>query len=150
MIYICGQYKRNFPNLMKPHLSFYLILMVLVIVDAWLLAHPNLLGKLGVLFFKYDMIKTFPRALATVGITTILGVAITFFAKKMSKQVALMLMLVLILLSLGLFINTFLKFSSGTYAMTGAGFKTGALLMPIILVLVFGNGLYETMLRKRP
>lgn len=134
---------------MKSNLSFYLILVVLVIVDAWLLAHPNLLGKLGVLFFKYDMIKTFPRALATVAITAAIGVAITFFAKKMNKQAALILMLVLILLSLGLFVNTFLKFSSGSYAMTGAGFKTGALLMPIVLVLIFGNGLYETILRKK-
>lgn len=134
---------------MKSNLSFYLILVVLVIVDAWLLAHPNLLGKLGILFFKYDMIKTFPRALATVAITAAIGVAITFFAKKMNKQAALILILVLILLSLGLFVNTFLKFSSGSYAMTGAGFKTGALLMPIVLVLIFGNGLYETILRKK-
>ncbi|MEZ4903842.1 MAG: hypothetical protein R2822_19870 [Spirosomataceae bacterium] len=120
-----------------------------MLVDAWLLAHPNLLGRLGVLFYKYDMIKTFPRALATVGITTAIGVSVTFFVQKMSKQVALTLLLGLTLLSLGLFIHTFLKFSSGTYAMTGAGFKTGALLMPIILVLIFGNGLYETMLRKK-
>lgn len=134
---------------MKSNLSFYLILVVLVIVDAWLLAHPNLLGKLGILFFKYDMIKTFPRALATVAITAAIGVAITFFAKKMNKQAALILILVLNLLSLGLFVNTFLKFSSGSYAMTGAGFKTGALLMPIVLVLIFGNGLYETILRKK-
>jgi ABC-type transport system involved in cytochrome c biogenesis permease component len=42
-----------------------------------------------------------------------------------------------------LLVDTYLKFSTGTYAMTGAGFKTGAMLMPLILVLIFGKNLYE-------
>lgn len=134
---------------MKPNLSFYLILAVLVVADAWLLAHPNLLGKLGVLMYNYDMIKTFPRALATVGITTLVAVGVTTFMQKTSKQTALLVLGLLILSSVGLLINTYFKFSSGSYAMTGAGFKTGALLMPIILLLVFGNGLYEASKLKK-
>ena len=133
---------------MKPNLSYYLILAVLVVADAWLLAHPNLLGKLGVLMYNYDMIKTFPRALATVGITTLVAVGITIFLGKVSKKTALLVLIVLLLASVGLLINTYFKFSSGTYSMTGAGFKTGALLMPIILVLIFGNGVIGASSRK--
>ena len=134
---------------MKQNPSFYLIILVLAIIDAWLLAHPNLIGKLGILFYKYDMIKTFPRALATVGITTVIALTVSFFAQRTSRQTALMVLGLLTLVSLGLLVNTYFKFSSGTYAMTGSGFKTGALLTPIILLLVFGNGVYETLKLKK-
>jgi hypothetical protein len=67
---------------MKQNPSFYFIILVLVVIDSWLLAHPNLLGKLGILFFKYDMIRTFPRALATVGLTAIMAIAIAIFIQK--------------------------------------------------------------------
>lgn len=134
---------------MSRNLSYYLILAVLVVVDAWLLAHPNLIGRLGILFFKYDMIKTFPRALATVGIAALVSVGIVSFIPKAGKQTALLVLGILTLVSIGLLVNTIFKFSSGSYAMTGAGFKTGAILMPIILVLVFGNGLVETAKPKK-
>ncbi|MFN8343660.1 MAG: hypothetical protein U0X91_01575 [Spirosomataceae bacterium] len=134
---------------MKQNPAFYFIILVLAVIDAWLLAHPNLIGKLGILFYKYDMIKTFPRALATVGLTAVAAVAITVFAKRTSRQTALMILGLLTLASIGLLVNTYFKFSSGTYAMTGSGFKTGALLTPIILLLIFGNGVYEaTKLKK--
>lgn len=115
----------------------------------WLLAHPNLLGKLGILFFKYDMIRTFPRALATVGLSTLVAISISVFMKRTSRQTALMVLGLLTLASVGLLINTYFKFSAGSYAMTGSGFKTGALLMPLILIFVFGNGLYEASKLKK-
>lgn len=134
---------------MKQNPSFYFIILVLVVIDSWLLAHPNLLGKLGILFFKYDMIRTFPRALATVGLTTIVAIAISIFMKRTSRQTALLVLSLLTLASVGLLINTYFKFSAGSYAMTGSGFKTGALLTPIILILVFGNGIYEASKLKK-
>ena len=134
---------------MKQNPSFYFIILVLVVIDSWLLAHPNLLGKLGILFFKYDMIRTFPRALATVGLTTIVAIAISIFMKRTSRQTALLVLGLLTLASVGLLINTYFKFSAGSYAMTGSGFKTGALLTPIILILVFGNGIYEASKLKK-
>ncbi|AEI50371.1 hypothetical protein [Runella slithyformis] len=134
---------------MNRNLSYYLILAVLVVVDAWLLAHPNLIGRLGILFFKYDMIKTFPRALATVSIGVLVSVGIVSFLPKAGKQTALLVLGILTMVSIGVLVNTIFKFSSGSYAMTGAGFKTGAILMPIILVLVFGNGLMETAKGKK-
>lgn len=134
---------------MNRNLSYYLILVVLAVVDAWLLAHPNLIGRLGILFFKYDMIKTFPRALATVSIAVLISVGIVSFIPKAGKQTALLVLGILTLVSIGVLVNTILKFSSGSYAMTGAGFKTGAVLMPIILVLIFGNGLLEMVKGKK-
>lgn len=134
---------------MKQNPSFYFIILVLVVIDAWLLAHPNLLGKLGILFFKYDMIRTFPRALATVGLSTLVAISISVFMKRTSRQTALMVLGLLTLASVGLLINTYFKFSAGSYAMTGSGFKTGALLMPLILIFVFGNGLYEASKLKK-
>ena len=47
---------------------FYILLFVLVILDAWLLAHPNLIGRAGVFFFEYEAIETFPKALGTVSL----------------------------------------------------------------------------------
>jgi uncharacterized membrane protein YGL010W len=95
------------------------------------------------------MIRTFPRALATVGLTTIVAVAIAIFMKKTSRQTALLVLGLLTLASVGLLINTYFKFSSGSYAMTGSGFKTGALLTPLILIFVFGNGVYEASKLKK-
>lgn len=134
---------------MKSNLFFYLILAVLVVVDAWLLAHPNLLGKIGVMMFKYDMIRTFPRALATVGLTALVcqGIVLGLHLKA-TKKTTFAVLGAFLVLSIGILINTYFKFSSGTYAMTGAGFKTGAHLTPLILILIFGNGLYETSSRK--
>ncbi len=137
-------------NLMKNNLPFYVLLVILVVVDAWLLAHPNFIGRLGILFFKYDMIRTFPKALATVALTTAVCVGITLFVKRLAKQTALLVTGLLTLVAVGVLVNTILKFSSGSYAMTGAGFKTGAILMPIILVLVFANGFYEVSKMRKP
>lgn len=137
-------------NLMKNNLPFYVLLVLLVVVDAWLLAHPNFIGRLGILFFKYDMIRTFPKALATVALTTAVCVGVTLFVKRLAKQTALLATGLLTLVAVGILVNTVLKFSSGSYAMTGAGFKTGAILMPIILVLVFANGFYEASKMRKP
>lgn len=52
---------------MNKKLSSILLLIVLSITDAYLLAHPNLIGRLGVLIYKHSYIKNFPRAVVTVG-----------------------------------------------------------------------------------
>jgi hypothetical protein len=50
---------------MNKSLTSLLLLVVLGITDAYLLSHPNLIGKLGIFIYKHDYLKTFPRALAT-------------------------------------------------------------------------------------
>ena len=58
--------KFNVTSSMSLRLSSFLLLLVLSITDAYLLAHPNLVGRLGILLYKHSYIKTFPRALLTV------------------------------------------------------------------------------------
>jgi hypothetical protein len=65
-------------------------LFILAITDAYLISHPNLLGKMGVLIFKYGMIKNFPNALITVMVTLGLSYGIAHvlelnFDKKWAK-----------------------------------------------------------------
>lgn len=45
-------------------------------------------------------------------------------------------------------IQTVVQFSGGTYAHTGAGFKTGAILLPFILVIIVVKHLVEVFLQK--
>lgn len=127
---------------MKKDLVFYVLLAVLALVDAWLLAHPNLMGKLGILFFKYDMIKTLPRAFGTVSFVVLSCLTMGYVVQNQlpsgkSKWVLAFLMLA----CLGLLVQTFFKFSSGSYALTGVAFRTGAVLLPAIMALIFGKRL---------
>ena len=130
---------------MKKDAPFFALLAVLTLVAAWLLAHPNLIGRFGVLFYNYSFIKTFPRAIATVGLTTMACLTISIFVQlKLPRRQAVWVLALLTLLFAALFVQTWFKFSKGTYALTGAGFKTGAILLPALLTLVFGKGMYET------
>jgi ABC-type spermidine/putrescine transport system permease subunit I len=129
---------------MKKDLFFYLLLAVLTAVDAWLLAHPNLLGKLGILFYKYDMLRTLPRAFATVAATVLVCLALAYLvAYKLPRPKSVWALVVLTLACLGLLVQTWLKFSAGSYALTGAGFKAGAVLLPAMMALIFGKTLYD-------
>ena len=134
---------------MNNRTFFYIALAILALIDAWLLAHPNLVGKMGILMYKYDMIRTFPRALATVGLTLLFAAVLSeILPIKLPAQKARLVLGSLLLISVGLFIQTWFKFSEGSYALTGAGFKTGARLMPFLLVLVFGRGFAQSFQKK--
>ena len=127
---------------MKKDSLFYVILAILTLIDAWLLAHPNLIGRMGILFYKYDMIKTLPRAFGTVFCTVLVAILMGYLIEnKLTKPVSTIAISIFVVASLSLTVQNYFKFSSGTYAFTGAGFKTGAVLLPIILVIVFGKSL---------
>ena len=127
---------------MKKDSLYYVILAILTLIDAWLLAHPNLFGKIGILFYKYDMIKTLPRAFGTVFFTVLMAILMGYLIEsKLSKPVSIIAISIFVVASLSLTIQNYFKFSSGTYSLTGAGFKTGAVLLPIILMIVFGKSL---------
>ncbi|MCE7863564.1 MAG: hypothetical protein DYG99_08485 [Bacteroidetes bacterium CHB5] len=134
---------------------WWLLLVVLTLADAWLIANPNLLGKLGFIIFKYHYLRTFPRALLTV----VLAVGIVFLIVELliwlnqrqvfsRKAVAGMLITILILLIVVL-IKTALDFQSWAYDHTGHKLKYGAYLLPLILILVVGIGLIRV-LRHKP
>jgi len=135
---------------MKNPLFFYLLLLLLVVTDAWLLAHPNLLGRIGIWLYKYNYLKTFPRALATVGLATVITLGIGYGIRRWAPRLASLLLSVLLVGGVVILIQTVAQFSSGSYTHTGAGFKTGAVLLPLILVIVIAQNLWESFQRNRP
>jgi hypothetical protein len=119
---------------MNKKLSSLLLLLVLSITDAYLLAHPNLIGRLGVLVYKHSYIRNFPRALLTVilivGISLVACEGLYRFIRH--KKAALWYM-GFALVAMGWFLYVYITFSSFSYRITGKAFIYGAHLLPLIL-----------------
>lgn len=114
--------------------SSLLLLLVLSVTDAYLLAHPNLIGKIGVLLYKHHYIRNFPRALLTVGIVVIISLAICELVYRFTrKKTAIVAYVALTAMWLGWFMYVFVTFSSFTYRITGKAFIYGAHLLPVIV-----------------
>lgn len=128
---------------MKTKLNFYLFIAALTILDAVLIRSPNLLGKIGLLIYKYYYLRTFPKALLTVSIIVAVCICITevihFAVRKdvLRSPLARILLALLSLASLVLLVKTGLDFSSGMYSHTGLRFRSGAYLLPAILMVIF-------------
>ena len=122
---------------------FYLLLLLLVVLDGWLMAHPNLIGRLGVFIYEYDYLATFPRALGVVagvvGVALLLGWGI----RRLSQPVAIGLLTALAAAGGYWLLSSINQFTSGVYKLTGAGFRAGAILLPGLVVSVFAKNLYE-------
>jgi hypothetical protein len=125
---------------MNKKLSSILLLIVLSVTDAYLLAHPNLIGRLGVLIYKHSYIRNFPRALLTVlltvGVSLLICEGLYRFARQ---QIAARVFLALLLLAGGWFGYVYSTFSSLAYSITGKSFIYGAHLLPIILFGMFAR-----------
>lgn len=119
---------------MNKKLSSLLLLLVLSITDAYLLAHPNLIGRLGVLVYKHSYIKNFPRALLTVlltvGISLLICEGIYRFIRH--KKAALWY-IGFAVITVAWFLYVYITFSSFSYRITGKAFIYGAHLLPVIL-----------------
>ncbi len=122
---------------------FYVLLAVLVMLDGWLMAHPNLIGRAGVFFYDYNYLKTFPRALGTVSAVIVASLLLAWVFSKAGRTLAILLLLVLFLSSGYWFVLSYTQFNSGVYKLTGAGFRAGASLLPLLVSLVFGKNLFE-------
>ncbi|WP_221392179.1 hypothetical protein [Dyadobacter sp. NIV53] len=125
---------------MNKKMSSLLLLLVLSITDAYLLAHPNLIGRLGVLLYKHSYISNFPRALLTVLLVVVISLItceLTF--KYFNRQKMSVLYLVLLFISLAWFGYVYITFSSFSYRITGKAFIYGAHLLPIIMTGLFGR-----------
>lgn len=127
----------------KARVNYYLFLAALVLLDAVLLRSPNLLGKIGLIIYKYHYLRTFPKALLTVflvvGVASILAEVIRFtVGNDVMKRIAGKVILFLFTLaSVVVFVKTAMDFTTWSYAHTGLRFRLGAYLLPAILVLVF-------------
>jgi hypothetical protein len=128
---------------MKNRLNFYLFIAALTVLDAVLLRSPNLLGKIGLLIYKYHYLRTFPKTLLTVSlvvaVSAIIAETIRFVVKKevIRRLSGKVLLFLLAILSAALLVKTGMDFSAGTYSHTGLRFRLGAFLLPAILVVVF-------------
>lgn len=123
---------------------WHVLLIILTITDAFLLSHPNLIGRLGIWFYKYRYLQTFPRALLTVSITMGLAWSLTELTKRrLPARGAALVLALLLVVAVGMLLSVYLKFSGGTYRLTGKSFIYGAHLLPGMLTAVFAQGLYE-------
>jgi hypothetical protein len=122
---------------------FYVLLAVLIMLDGWLMAHPNLIGRAGVFFYDYNYLKTFPRALGTVFAVVVMALLLAWLFNKAGRTIAILLLLVLFVGSGYWFVTSFTQFNSGVYKLTGAGFRAGAVLLPLLVLLVFGKNLFD-------
>ena len=128
---------------------FYILLLVLVVLDAWLLAHPNLIGRAGVFFFDYDYVDTFPKALVTVAVVISIALLVSWLVGQLGRVIGSILRIALLVVSGYWLFDSFLLYNSGVYKLTGAGFRAGAILLPGLLVLVFGKGVSDVLQTKR-
>jgi hypothetical protein len=120
---------------------FYVVLLVLVVLDGWLLSHPNLIGRAGVFFFDYTYLETFPKALGTVAVVAGLALLIAGLARQLGQAIGIGLVVALLALSGYWLIDSFTTYNAGVYKLTGAGFRAGAILLPGICFLIFGEKL---------
>jgi len=127
----------------KGRINYYLFLAALVVLDAVLLRSPNLLGKIGLVVYKYHYLRTFPKALLTVslvvGVASILAEVIRFAVRNevMKRITGSVILFLFLLASVVMLIKTAMDFTTWSYSHTGLRFRLGAYLLPAILVLVF-------------
>jgi hypothetical protein len=130
---------------MNRKLSSLLLLLVLSVTDAYLLAHPNLIGKIGVLVYKHTYIRNFPRALLTVALVVGISLLICELGYRFLRRTnALAIYLLLALVAVGWFMYVYISFTSFSYRITGKAFIYGAHLLPVILL-----GIYTRYFFKR-
>ena len=127
---------------------FYILLFILILLDGWLLAHPNLIGRAGVFFFDYDYLDTFPKALATVAAVVGVALLVAGLARRLGRALGSFMLVALLAVAGYWLFDSFLLYNSGVYKLTGAGFRAGAILLPGLLVLVFGKGVLDVLQRK--
>lgn len=135
---------------MNLKVSSIMLLIVLSVTDAYLLAHPNIIGKIGVLVYKHSYIKNFPRALLTVVLVVGISLAVSeIFYRVLGYKKASIGYGVLLAISVFWFGYVFVTFSSFAYRITGKAFVYGAHLLPIILIGLFGRYLVKAQIQLR-
>lgn len=127
---------------------FYVLLLLLIVLDGWLLAHPNLIGRAGVFFFDYNYVETLPKALGTVGAVVGVALLIAWLAGRLGRALGSIMLVALLAVSGYWLFDSFLLYNSGVYKLTGAGFRAGAILLPGLLVLVFAKGFLDILQHK--
>lgn len=130
---------------MNKKLSSLLLLITLSITDAYLLAHPNLIGRVGIWVYKHDYIKSFPRALFTVMLLVGISLAICELLRRfVQPKLASICLTGLFLVGVIWIVYVYYTFSSFSYRITGKAFIYGAHLLPAILTGIYGRYLFKS------
>ncbi|HMG93794.1 MAG TPA: hypothetical protein VK589_27235, partial [Chryseolinea sp.] len=102
---------------MKNRITFYLFLLALIVLDAVLIRSPNLIGKLGLWFYKYHYLRTFPKALLTVslvvGVSAIITEMVRYFVKReyIKRMTGQLILFLLAIVSMILLTKVVMDFS---------------------------------------
>ena len=134
---------------MKKRLVFYCFVFALVVLDAVLLRSPNLLGKIGLIIYKYSYLRTFPKALLTISFVVAIAVIVAEIIRglvsggRLKKGAGIFLLIIFLLASIGLLVKTGIDFTGWSYAHTGYRFRFGAYLLPFIWVVIFAYHLFS-------
>ena len=129
--------------------TFYWLLLTLILVDSWLLSKPNILGKIGLIIYKYHYLRSFPRTLLTVWIVVSISILIVLLVqylqrqKKLTRSVSNFILGAFLCASLLIIAKVYIDFTSWSYSHTGLKFRYGAYLLPTILMIIFANGLVQ-------
>lgn len=140
LIWIFTWKELDIPFLMRNP-SVYIFIVVLVVLDAWLLAHPNVIGRAGIFFFEYSAIETFPKALGTVSLVVVVIALIAWGIRQLSQPVSIGITVALLVGAIYYLFQSFTQYNTGIYKLTGAGFRAGAVLLPGLVVLILGESL---------
>jgi hypothetical protein len=132
---------------MNKRLSSLLLLLLVSVTDAYLLSHPNLIGRLGILVYKHTYIKNFSSSLITVFLVVVVSLliceVIRHFTAFKAQIICFSLLLIVSLAWLAYVYNTFSTFS---YRITGKAFIYGAHLLPVILGGMYGRFLVKALI----
>lgn len=126
--------------------TFYSILVALLILNAFLLSKPNLLGKIGLIIYKYYYLRSFPRTLLTVSIVCCIAIALmelfSFLVRRriINSTVGAIIFGLFVAMGFAQLVKTGIDFSSWTYSHTGLRFRLGAFMLPTLLILIFTYG----------
>ncbi|MEO8470672.1 MAG: hypothetical protein ABI477_00725 [Chryseolinea sp.] len=126
--------------------TFYFTLIVLMVVNGYLLSAPNMLGKIGLIIYRYYYLRTFPRTLLTVSVVCLIAVVIVeiinWCMKKefINRRIATGLFCALVLLGFVQLFKTGIDFSAWSYSHSGIRFRLGAFMLPTLLIFIFTYG----------
>ncbi len=125
---------------------FYYLVAALTVLNGYLLSKPNLLGKIGLILYKYYYLRTFPRTLLTVSVICAAAIIFTELISLIVRKglVTRIVGMVICMLFTGLafaqLVKTGIDFSSWSYSHTGLRFRLGAFLLPTMLIGIFTYG----------
>lgn len=126
--------------------AFYTVVIGMIILNGFLLARPNLLGKVGLIVYKYYYLRTFPRTLLTVAVVCGLALLLTeLFSFLVRRRViphilGTVIFGLFVALGFAQLVKTGIDFSSWSYSHTGLRFRLGAFMLPTLVILIFTYG----------